>query len=79
MTLAVRWMSRSTIHHQRRALVLVDAQAVLSVHAKGRSSAPTLFRPLRRAAALFVAIGATPTFIYVPSESNPADAPSRGA
>jgi len=78
VTLACRWMARSRRHHQCRALLLVDAQAVLHAHAKGRSSAATLCRPLRRAAAVLLAIGTTPTFVYVPSESNPADLPSRG-
>ena len=78
ITLACRWLARSRQHHQRRVVILVDAQAVLYAHVKGRSSAATLSRPLRRAAAVLLATGTTPRFVYVPSESNPADLPSRG-
>jgi len=71
-------LSRRLSTHGKRVAVLVDAQAVLYAAEKGRSSAPTLRRPLRRIAALTLACGWLPHFAYVPSESNPADAPSRG-
>ena len=62
----------------RRLVLLVDAQAVLFACAKGRSSAPTLRFELGRIAALSLAGNGLVRFIYVPSEYNPADAPSRG-
>ena len=78
VTLACRWAGRTAAHHDARLLLLVDAQAVLAATRKGRSSAPTLVRPLRRAAAVCMAARLRLALAYVPSESNPADAPSRG-
>jgi hypothetical protein len=45
---------------------------------KGRSGAPTLRHPVRQAGALSLACGWRWRFGYLPSESNPADDPSRG-
>ena len=78
VTLACRWLGRSSVHHGCRCVMLVDAQAVLSSFRKGRSSARTLTRPLRRGAAVLMATGITMSYAYIPSESNPTDAPSRG-
>jgi len=71
-------LSRDRSTHGKRISVLVDAQAVFYTAEKGRSSAPTLRRPLRRIAALTLACGWPPHFADAPCESNPADAPSRG-
>ena len=73
-----RWMSRAPKFHSTRAVVLQDAQAVRSATTKGRSSAPSLFRPLRRGAAYRVAADVEALLPYCPSESMPADGPSRG-
>ena len=62
----------------QRLVVLVDAQAVLFAAAKGRSSAPSLRFEIRKLAALALAGNLVIKYIYVPSEYNPADAPSRG-
>ena len=62
----------------RRGLFLLDARAVEGSLRKGRSSAPTLRRPLMAAAAVQLAAGFRLRFGYIPSEDNPADAPSRG-
>ena len=58
--------------------MLVDAQAVLFALIKGRSSAPTLRFEVRRIAAHALAADVLLHFLWVPSEHNPADAPSRG-
>ena len=55
VTLGLRWLARTAKHHGHRGVLLIDAQAVLHAHRKGRSSAGTLTRPLRRAAAVVVA------------------------
>jgi len=78
VVLGLQWYLRKAKNHCRRLPFLVDAQAVLGALVKGRSSAPTLFREVRRAAALAIAGDLHVKYIYVPSEVNPADAPSRG-
>jgi hypothetical protein len=78
VTLMLRWITRSVERHNRRCCLLVDAQAVLGALAKGRSSAGTLQYNVRRVGALCVATNILARYVYIPSESNPADAPSRG-
>jgi len=78
VVLAARWLSRSAASHSRRTVLLVDAQAVLGAAKKGRSSSRSLRHPLRRLAAELLATGIRLFLLYVPSESNPADPPSRG-
>jgi len=76
--LAVRWLLRSAARHGRRTVLLLDAKAVLGSFAKGRSSAPSLERPTRRLAAHLLAGELSLKVVYVPSEDNAADDPSRG-
>ena len=52
--------------------------AVKGALQKGRSSAPSIRREVSRIAALTLAGGLNITYLYVPSEYNPADDPSRG-
>jgi hypothetical protein len=76
--LLVQWALRSTSRFNRRLLVLIDAKAVLYAVLKGRSSAPTLKPVIRRLAAHCLAGDLLLYPLYVPSENNPADGPSRG-
>ena len=76
--LGCRLLSRRARLHGCRGLFLVDAQAVQAALQKGRSSAPTLQRAVRRVGALSLACGWRWRFGYVPSEDNPADDLSRG-
>ena len=78
VVLALRRLGRRACWHQHRGSFLVDAQAVLYALQKGRSSAGTLRWPVRKAGALSLACGWRWRYCYLPSESNPADAPSRG-
>ena len=78
LVLAMDLLSRDKSAHGARVVFLVDARAVLFAAEKGRSSASTLNRHMKRIAALTLACGWLAHFVYVPSESNPADAPSRG-
>ena len=78
VSLMLQWLLRSPSKHATRVPALVDAQAVLGAAAKGRSSAPSLKLEIRRIAALTLAGDFLMRYIYVPSEDNPADAPSRG-
>ena len=70
--------ARSTGNFNTVFLHLVDSQVALGVFMKRRSSSRLLQRILRRANALCLACNLLPIFIYVRSELNPSDAPSRG-
>ena len=74
----LRHMTGSTARHGHRICALVDAQAVLGAVCKGRSSVGTLQREVRRVGALTMACDLVVRYCYMTSESNPADAPSRG-
>ena len=78
VALSLRWLLRSVSRHSRRTVLFVDATAVCGAIAKGRSSAPTLCKEIMRIAALAIAGDLWPRMIYVPTEENPADPPSRG-
>ena len=78
LQILLRWLLRSRKKHNHRVVALVDAKAVLCAASKGRTSAPSLRRDMRRIAALTLAGGFHMHYLYVPSEDNPADAPSRG-
>ena len=71
------WLTRSTKHFSCRVPVLVDAQAILGAAAKGRTSARSISQDLRRIAVFTFSSDVLPSYVYVPSEDNPADAPSR--
>jgi len=78
IVLATRWMARQPSMHGQRHPLLVDALAPRCAITRGRTSASTLRRGTRQVQALSLAAGLTLSLVYVPSESNPADAPSRG-
>ena len=78
LLLAVKWLLRTPVNFNRRLVVLVDAKAVLGSASKGRTSAPSLRGILRHVAGLLLATNSLLRLVYVPSEHNPADAPSRG-
>lgn len=76
--LALKWASRCVSHHHCKVPFLIDAKVVIGAASKGRSSARALRTVLRAAAAVTLAADILPRLIYIPSESNPADKPSRG-
>ena len=78
VALGLRWLLRGIARHGRRTTILIDAQAVLGAVRKGRSSAPSLKRELRFIGSLVLSGDLLLRCLYVPSEDNPADAPSRG-
>ena len=77
--LQLKAKSRSQKNFASVYLHLVDSQVSIAVLTKKRSSSRVLQRVIRRANALCLAAHLHPVFIYVRSELNPADAPSRGA
>ena len=78
IVLATRWIARQSHMHKQRHALLVDALAPRCAITRGRSSAPTLRRGTRQVQALVLATHLSLALVHVPSESNPADAPSRG-
>jgi len=77
--LAFKWFLRAPSRHWRRVVMLVDAKSVLGALVKGRSFAPTLRHGIRQTALLSLAGGLHMKYVYIASEQNPADAPSRDA
>ena len=73
----LRRRSRSTRNFDCTYLHLCDSQVAIGVFTKRRSSSRLLQRVITRANALCLASGLFPVFIYVRSELNPADRPSR--
>ena len=78
LLLAVKWAVRSVSNHGHRLVVLVDAKAVLGAAVKGRTSSRMLRGVLRTLAAYALATNLLLRLVYIPSEHNPADEPSRG-
>ena len=78
LLLLLRWWLRSVHRHGCRMLALIDAKAILAATAKGRSGAPGFKQILRSIAAHLIAGNVLIYPLYVPSEDNPSDAPSRG-
>jgi len=76
--LAIQWILRSTARFGRRVILAIDAQAILHVVLKGRTSAGTLGRTTCSIAAHCMAGDLLVYPLWVPSKANPADAPSRG-
>ena len=58
--------------------LLIDSKVVVGAMAKGRSGSPQLNGFLRRVAALCFSGGLSLSVVYIPTEFNPADFPSRG-
>ena len=76
--IAILRLTRSSRMHSHRGVLLVDAQAVGYALRKGRTSAGTLRRGVCAVSAVSLAAILMISYPYLPSESNPADYPSRG-
>ena len=76
LALLFKWLLQSASRHNRRIIILLDARAILGAAQRGRTSARSKQREIRRIAALQLAGNLRVHFLYVPSEDNPADAPS---
>jgi hypothetical protein len=75
----LKWVLTSKSRFGHRVAMLVDAKAMLAAVAKGRSGSPEFARTLAHVSALELATNTLLRLVYIPSEDNPADAPSRGA
>ena len=74
---AIRWLLSHPAAIGKRVLMLGDSQVVTYALNKGRTSAPSLFLPLRRLSCFVLASGLRMSYRWIPSEFNPADGPSR--
>jgi hypothetical protein len=75
--LAAHWVLSHSSAVSRRVLLLVDSTVALYALWKGRSSSYPLLAILRKINALLLAGDLTLLTGWIPSEVNPADAPSR--
>ena len=73
----LRWRARTQFMVGSRCIHLLDSQVVLGALRKWRSPAPHLNRIITRCASIILASSAKVIFVYVPTEINPADHPSR--
>ena len=78
LLLGLRHLARAGCKHGTKAVLLVDSKCMLGAAAKGRSSARGLRGICRSFGATCIAANILPRLVYIPSESNPSDAPSRG-
>ena len=76
--LALKWVARQAKKHDTKVPLLVDAKAAVGAVGKGHSFSRTLRTVVRTAASITMAANLLPRVAYIPSESNPADRPSRG-
>lgn len=74
----VRWVLRAPHRYEHRLVILLDSRVVIGGAAKGRSGSVPLNRLLRQLAALTFAGGLILHLVFIPSEHNPGDFPSRG-
>ena len=79
LTAVVRWSVRCGGNFHTRLLTAVDSLVSLFAAAKGRSSSRHLGRQMSNLAAVLLATGARLHILFVPTEWNMADFPSRGA
>ena len=75
--MGIRHFIRNTANHGRRLLLLSDNMGLVLAAGKGRSSVPALNSLLRRLAAITLFSNVDIIIRWIPSEFNPADAPSR--
>ena len=73
----LRWLVSNPAHFGRRIIFFLDSQSLLGAVVKGRSSSRRLNRLCRKMAAFFLVTQIKPAYIWIPSEFNPADEPSR--
>ena len=78
LVMAIRHLLRTRSNRHRHSLFLVDNLALALAVAKGRSGSPWLLSTCREITALSLFSGSRFHVRWLPSEVNPADAPSRG-
>jgi hypothetical protein len=74
---AIRWSLSYPSSITSRVICMLDSSVCVFAVRKGRSSAPTIGPVMRQLSAMLLASGMSLLPIWIPSEWNPADAPSR--
>jgi hypothetical protein len=74
---ALRRVLSTPLSIRRRLLILSDSQVAVGALTKGRSSSFKLLCRIRPVSALLLASGISLYLRWIPSDSNPADGPSR--
>jgi hypothetical protein len=74
---AIRWAASHPSGFNARVTAFTDSQVVFFAASKGRSSSRALYHRMRSLAAYLLAFGIRLRLTWIPSELNPADAPSR--
>ena len=75
----IKWRTRRASQQRSRFIHLVDSQVVGAIVTKGRTSSRNLRPTVLKTNALILAAQIYPCYIFVHSEDNPADLPSRFA
>ena len=75
--LAIKWLTNNRASRDIRQVFLIDSMAVLGCLLKGRSSCRRLNHLCRRIFTLLTVCNIMPIWLWIPSEMNPADKPSR--
>ena len=75
--LGLRWCASRPASIGARLPFLVDSSVAYYIVRKGRTSTPHLLSIFRRCSALTLALSASMAPVWLPSQLNPADAPSR--
>ena len=75
--LGVRLLAREKVHRRKRILICTDSMVAVGALQKGRSSAQALITPLRRFAGLCLSAELYVSLVWISTEANPADGPSR--
>ena len=70
-------LTRTAEVTNKKVILMVDNQGVVGILAKGRSSARMMQNPLRRITALQLASNVRLLVVWVKTEWNPGDGPSR--
>ena len=74
----LQWLLRSVGRRSRRVILLVDSKVTVGAMQKGRSGSAALNLLVRQAHCLCMAGGLRLHIVFIPTEHNPADYPSRG-
>ena len=74
----LQWSLRAVGRRARRIILLVDSKVAVGAMQKGRSGSPALNALVRKVHCLCMAGGLRLHIVFMPTEHNPADYPSRG-
>ena len=74
----LQWLLRAVGRRSKRVILFVDSKVAVGAMQKGRSGSAALNALVRKAHCLCMAGGLRLHIVFIPTEHNPADFPSRG-